>query len=446
MQTNHNDQVIYLKDLLFSVLYRWKRILIFGLILAVLLGGLKGISVLRAKQSKSETISQETLDSLEEEILNKRLETLENSFSDLTVYNNDSILMQLDPSAFYQVSLSAYISTDYQIMPDMVYQTPDLSNVILHSYVNRLKSQNFIQELSDKLNTKPKYIQELISVYADDSTHTLHISVVYSTEKQAQTLLSILAQQLNQIQSEIAQTVQAHRLNIYEQSVYLTSDKSLADRQLQNVQELLELRSSIKEIEDSIESLSVTHLKDDSVQSLLKSVVIFGIIGFFLGVFMMIAVIWVNHLCSNKVYSARTLSNRTQVKVLGCINTIEKMDPITRKLRQLDNRSVTQTCQQSQLIAAYIRNLCANTTHLLVTGNTDSSVLSEALKLAIPGVQISVCGSLLSDVAAVNTLSGCDCVLLVEECDVSRYADVEQVVSIITDNKKSLLGCVLLNG
>ncbi len=445
MQNNHDDQVIYLKDLLFSVLYRWKHILIFGLILAVLLGGLKGVSTYRSAQVGETGSEAPITEDVEKDSQQSKLEILQASYAYQEAYLQESILMQIDPYDFYRASLSVYVSNDYQIMPGMDYQTPDLSNVILSSYVSRITSENYMKDLATKLGTTSSHIKELLNISTDSNTRMLSITISHPLQEGAQALMDDLVLHLEQKQPEIAQTVQAHQIHIYQQDAYEAKDPALADIQAQNIQRLLDLQVSIDELKASVDA-PADMLIQVNTPSVLKSTVIFGIIGFVLGAFVVVAVIFVNHIASNKVYSARTLSNRTHVKILGAMNTIEKMDSITRALRRLDNRSLVEGEQQAKLIAANIQNLCADAKHLLITGSAESAVLSDALKQAMPNVQIDLCGSLLRDVSAVHALSNCDRVLLVEKCGVSHYSDILQTMSVIADNEKTLLGCVLLNG
>lgn len=446
MHTKQEDQVIYLKDLLFSVLYRWKRILIFCVILAVLFGGMKGISTYKAVKASQNAPLPQATESTEKTLLTNKLDTLQAAVDNQEAYLQESIFMQIDPYDFYKATLNAYISTDYQIMPGMDYQTPDLSNVILQSYANKLISEDFVQILAKKLDIHPLYVAELITVTPNDITRTLSVNVVHPTEEGAKALMEALLQQLDLLEEEFGQSIQAHQLQIYQQSVCNTRDTDLAKRQTQNIQDILDLYTSLEEVTTALSAIANDPILPVNTDSVMKSTVLFGIIGFLLGAVVFVAVIWVTHLVSNKVYSDRTLTNRTQVKVLGALNTIERIDPITRAFRKLDYRTLTESSTQAKLLAANVQNLCADAKHLLVTGSAHSDLLSEALKQAMPHIQISVCGSLLNDIAATNALSQCDCVLLVEKCDVSTYTDIQKTTEIIADNKKQLLGCVLLNG
>ena len=453
MQTNHDEQVIYLKDLLFSALYRWKRILVWGLVLAVLLGVLKGISAYRDAKDAQAKLNDPArqaveMDSYEAEkaALESQLSTLQENIQRQTAYLEESILMQLDPYAFYEVSLSVYVDTGYQILPGMAYQNPDLTHAIISSYVTVLTGENTTKAIANKMGIETVYLLELITTGTSDGTNTLQIHAKYPDQEGAEKLLNLLLQQLTQIQTDISQTVQTHELRIIQQYVRKVSDTSLMDMQTRQEQTLMDLYDSIDVAEGKLEALVPPQVQPVGMGSVVKATVLFAIVGGVLGVSLAILTAWIGHICSSKVYSARTLRSRTNVKVLGCVNTAGEQDSITAKLRALEGRSLSDSAQQAQLIAANVRNLCHEGKHLLVAGSANGAAVTDALRQAMPGMQITECGSLLHNIAAVEALGKCDNVLLVEKCGVSRYADIDQTLSMIADNRKKLLGCVLLDG
>lgn len=458
MQTNHDEQVIYLKDLLFSVLYRWKKILVWCLILAALLGGFKGVSAYRDMKSALAQLSdpaqqQQTMELYESEktSLEDQMQTLQDNIQRQTDYLQASILMQLNPYAFYEATVSVYISTDYQIQPNKTYQDPDLTNALINGYTTVLTGDASMQAIADEMGIEVMYLSELLTTSAlpKDSalagTNTLTLSFKYPTEEGAQQLLGLVSQQLSSIQDELADSIQEHEMHIIRQDVRQASDMLLMEEQNLQVQKLTDLYDKKDLLQIDIDALVMPQVPATSISSVIKSAVIFAVIGGVVGAVLAVLAIWIGHICSNKVYSARTLRNRTQLKTVGCINVMKKMGPVTKALRKLDNRCIAEASQQAQLVAASVRNLCEDSKHLLVTGTADSTVLMDALHQAMPGVQISG-GNLLTDISAVEALSRCDRVLLVEQCGTSCYTDVQQTAAMIADNGKLLLGCVLLNG
>ena len=63
----------------------------------------------------------------------------------------------------------------------------------------------------------------------------------------------------------------------------------------------------------------------------------------------------------------------------------------------------------------------------------------------LPGLQITDVDDFCSP-AALEALSVCDTVLLIEQCGVSRYFQVIERIDLIKDYKKTLIGCILIGG
>ena len=84
---------------------------------------------------------------------------------------------------------------------------------------------------------------------------------------------------------------------------------------------------------------------------------------------------------------------------------------------------------------------------MLIAGDcaqADMAPIAEALKNL--GVNVTVGGSLLRDPGAPEKLPAADCVLLVEKCGCSNYANILLTAERIADQNKPLLGCVLVEG
>ena len=453
MQTNNNEQIIYLKDLFFSVLYSWKKILILAVVLAMVLGGWKGLSSYRsakAAEGSDPSVYAEKLEAYEEEkaALESKLESIQNNIDHLTTYIEKSAFMQIDPYAFYEVSVSLFADTGYQVNPGLAYQTPDRTLAVLNGYATMITGDTFMRAVAKELDIEATYLPELFSTTILENKNTLQVSVKFPTSEGAHAVLEMIKKQLAENQASIADSIAAHTLNFIQSDVRQLSDITLADLQTAQEQKLLDLYDSMQVLEDEISALAAPQLDAGSLSksAIVKSAVIFAVIGGIAGLFIGVLAAWVCHICSNKVYSARTLTNRTQVKVLGCLNAEEKQCRITKLVRKLDDRNLADSAYQAKLITSNIRNLCAGSQHLLVACAAENAVLSAALQQAMPDVKVTICGSLLSDIDAIDALAQCNRVLLVEQCNTSKYAHIQQSVELIANNEKTLLGCVLLNG
>ena len=453
MKTNNDEHLIYLKDLLFCALHQWKHMLVCGLFLAILLGGLKGLSAYRTVKDAetNPNVPSQTEQAQEEykakkEALEYQLTLLEQNVKQQTAYLGESVLMQANPFKFYEAFVCIYVDTDYSIIPKTEYQHPDLTNTIISIYSSMLTGETAIKEISNALEIDTIYLPELINISTSQGINTLLVRAKYADSLGAEQLLELLIEQLASIHTNISQVVQPHELHIVEKYVRQTSDPSLLDHQMQQKQHLQDLKASVESTQTALAELVLPQSYASSTAFVVKTAVIYAVIGGILGIFLTVLIAWITHIASSKVYSARTLFNRTNIRILGCLNTICKLDWISAKLRLLEGRCLSDSSTEAGLIAANVRNLCQKGMHILVAGNDGTALVADALRQAMPDNQITECGSFFKEVQSFDALALCDYVVLIEKCGVSRYEDIQKSQSLIEDSSKKLLGCVLLNG
>lgn len=452
MDRKRDEQVIYLKDLLFSALYKWKGILALGVALALVLCGVKAAGEWAGYQNSGSNEAQKiTLERYEAKrtSLEKQVEDLRVSVHNQQSYIRESQLMKLDPYGFYETNLTVYVDTGYQIQPDMGYQDPDKTAAVISSYQVILTGETAVQAMADAMGTESRYLLELITIEVPEDTNTMCIRASYADEAGAEKLLEQLLLQIDHAQQQIAQSITDHQISVVEQYVQQKLDAEIDTIQKSEAERLTNLIGSLEGAQNELQSLKKPELSAQGLKDVVKAAVIFAVIGGILGVFLGVCAAWAGHIFGGKVYSARTLYNRTGLRVLGCVADTESRDSVIRFLRRMEGRSVMEAQQQSRLVAASVKGVCRDAKKLLVTGSLDASAgagVVQALVQAMPQVQIVSCGSLLRDVAAVEALEDCDQVLLIEKCQKSVCMDIEQQCRIVADNGVKLAGCVLLDG
>lgn len=444
MENKNEVHMIYIKDLIFAALSRWKAALAVALILALLLGGVQMISGFSGIDA-TPSVNQEELVQYEKDKaeLEQTLARTQSELASYQTYLSSAPLMQLNPYDHYEMRLSLYIQTDYKIQPGMSYQDPDQTPNILNAYAAVLRSSVALEAMAQVLETESQCVSEIISI--DKSDSTLQMLVKLPTEETANTLLPILVTQATAARSQIATTVAEHTLSVTEQAVSPTADAYVSELQAKHTSRLTALKETLVATEDALAKLKAPGaLTPVSKRSVVKKAVIFAVLGAVLGAFLTVCVVWVLHICSDKIYAAKNLTNRTGVKVIGTLGC-EKKNPIDRVLYRLEGRA--EPGLDNSPVLADIRCRAKDAKHLLITGSgttADRQTLTDALCQAMPGVLVEDKGSILHDAAALEALAVCDAAVLVERCAVSRYSSVEKQLSAINDYGAKLLGCVLL--
>lgn len=443
MENKKEDQAIYLKDLLFAVLHRWRTVLIIAVVAAILLGGFKAVSSLRSSDSDVQYQAAMEQYALDKESLSAKAELLQDHIESCQDYLGNSILMKVNPYSFYQARLVLYADTNYQINPGTSYQDTDKTAGVLVAYEAAFTGDSMVNHLAGAINTQPQYISELISCTTSATQSTIKIDISCTSKEDAQLLLNKLSEQITTLRNEISLSVADHTVSILDQSIVRKVDPSLASRQSEVTQQLSTLMDDLSKTETQLSTIV-----GPSKPSVIKSTVIFCVLGGVLGVFLCACAIWFVHITSDKVYAARVLGNRTGLKVLGCLATAKNCT-LDRWLNKLEGRSTADPQKQAAWLATNIRNYCAKTEHLLVAGCANPEQLkafTQALQEAMPGVQITCAACLLKNTAALEALTACDTVLLAEQCNVSRYSQINKQIELISDYNKELIGCILLGG
>lgn len=455
MDYERDEQIIYIRDLLFAVLYQWKKILVAALALAVLLGGYVGISgyaTVSDPKALDETLEEyrDELEKYETEktYLEQTIESTERNMLAQKEYMEESVLMRLNPYDFYEATMELYIDTDYQIMPDKTYQDPDVTGTILRAYQSTLGGVQVMEEIGETVGLDQLYLKELVKIStgaSGTSDHLITIAVRFSEKEKAQEILALLEGQLEEIQSRITDSIGRHTVSVISKECSQRVDISLGNTQKAEMDRLNSLVSSLESAQKALQNLKKPEENVHSGSGVLKSAVKYGILGAVLGAFLVAVAACVAHVAGKKVYSRRTLENRASVAVIGVLADPGKKDtnPIDRRIRQLEGRA-SESVDADRLVTAAVRNHCGGVNKLLITGDAGAETCRAlAEKLDMKEITLIPCGSLLKDPDAVEALPECDGVLLAEKRGCSEYDNIKRARDLVRRQGKTLVGCVL---
>lgn len=456
MENTKNEQVIYLKDLIFVALRQWRRILIVAVIGALVAGGFSGISgwnSLKDVEAQEYDLAQYQLAQesyeIKKESLEQQISTLEDGIAHQQTYLEESALMHLDPYDYYEGYLSLYVDTGYQILPGMDYQNPDKTTAVIANYDVILKGEESLRAIAGQMGMEEKYLLELITTENPSQNRSmLNIQVKCPNQEDAEKLLNAFYQQLQAAKEKVAEAVAEHEIVVIEQHVRQQIDTNLSKLQQGEVDRLIELMNTLDAVQQEKNELELPMIQTVSGFSVWKKIVVITILGGVLGAFAVVCVAWVMHISGGKIYSAKMLQSWTGVKVLGSVPAPEPNNRIDRWLRKLERKESCDPAEKIKLIALNTASFVADTKRVLITGSVDteySSLLADALRQTAPNTEVVVSGNILCSADAIKALTQTDMVVLVETCKVSRYDEVASKVKLIGDHGKSIVGCVLFN-
>ena len=367
-------------------------------------------------------------------VAQKELESARHALEQQLLYNQESVLMNVNPHNIYTATLELAVSTDYQLRPNQTLQDPDPSETLLRGYQVLFSTG----AVSQAMGIEDKYLQEMMAFELTPTARSLQVQVGCCDQETAERVVQVLSDNLEDIHEQVEKAVCDHELLVLGSGVSVRANLLIAEQQMKIIERTRVLEENLAVAEASAAGGSIV-----GSEGSWKKAVILAVLGVIVGAVLVACVVWLRHISTDRVYSRRVLCNRTGVKVLFCAPGTQKRK-IDSWLRKLEGRE--EDPAQLDVIAADIANRCGGK-QLLITGEAgdrERALLIEALKNA--GVAVQDRGSILCNADCMKALPEFELVLLAEQCERSCYSRVSRAVVLMQDHGKQLLGCVLMDG
>ena len=420
-------QVVYFSDLFFTVLKRWKSMLIFAVVFALALGGLgvlknsNGVDIASDHTVASIAYNQEQADIISTNILNQQK------------YMTESVLMTMDPYNSGKVTIDVYVYTDYQIMPGMEYQNTDKTIAVMRSYITVLQSPEAQEAFCAATGLSSDYVAELISTEIIANSNLLSISVRCPDVDTAKKLAEAVTLQLEGAKADVESRITTHQISISSTPSADPVDLDVAKAQADAALRLTNLQLSLDTVKTELKTLQ-NYAADNKT----FSTPVLALVGAIVGVFLVVAFAVVQHLGSDRIYSGRVLENRVDIRVLGAL---------PQKKTWLHKAEGRATEALYDVLAMNIRNYCGEEKQVLLLGDLSAdhkTALTEQLQKL--GITAIFDGSLLTCASSLDHLRSNSAVVLIYTCNKSLYSHAEKEIRMINDQEKTLAGCILIDG
>ena len=437
MEQRNDTQLVYIKDLLFTVLYRWNAVVTVALVFALLLGGL-GFCLTNGDPTQEE-LQKLASYSTSAAVLDQRIQALEKSISERQAHLRGSLLMQLDPYNHYEAQLT--VSVQLPESDDGLVSAFG-AQAILEAYRSLVTEESCLARLAEILQQPAQYVPELIaSTVPAMGTDTMTFTVKCADAQTASALAEAMEAHLVQYQAQLVNDLAPHSLSVLKSTAFAVADSALAEEQRAETNRISDILTGLTEARNKRNALARPAVTGTATR--LKTALLLTVLGAFAGVFVTVCLLWAGHIGSDRVYSSRTLRNRTGIKLLGCLDSGSKRSRLQTWLRKLEGRKLSA----DPTVTATDISLRTEADRLLVTGSEAScNALAAALRKAMPQAQIVVAGDLLTCPDALKALAASQAVVLVETCGESRYSAIAEKLEKIADHNKQLIGCVLVDG
>lgn len=446
MQLNKDyESEINLRDLFFYVLYRWRSILIVALLATILLGGYKYFSlrdVLHSSYSSEEEQAYEERLNAQREFVHRK----EKQNNDLEAYRKESVYFQLNPQAIWTATCKYLVEVDpaaiHHLSEDI---TQDPADSILAAY-----TMPFADIPDDELTAlfegiRPEYIHELVEIVTDPSENTVTIRFKGSTKEFAGKGLDFFKNRINTTRDK-AQRIEVHTLSVIGEETILTADKDLLEKQI-DLNNIISInKQNLSEAYLRLNELEVEGKPQNARTQLVK----FIIIGFAVGLILMIVLYTFRYVCRSRLTESRELSEQYTLPLLGefyrsgSIHKNKGLDSIIAKW-ELGTKTVDDETTYDNISAIIQTKQDIHRIALVSTLNAENlKSVKEALTERIPEKGIETIGKFLTNGKSVAEMSKAEAMILIEKKQETRRKDIERMADILLVSNADVIGVIVL--
>lgn len=461
---------VSLPRLLLLTLRRWRIMLAAGLILALLLSGMKVLREYR-NRSVSNVAHEEYLAAMEiytasVEAYTNAIERFQTKIDAKQKYFNESLLMQVDPhnecvaTATLIGRVPGSESADNADSGAGNASIVNASNVV-QAYTDYIESGIPYDKIAKEYGVPEQSIRELVVVTSDE----YRFSNVFKVQARSMDL-EMSKKIIDHILEEIEKNKDSFRgtLGRYEVGLVNRSEEVAVDTDL--LQQQTELQNSIATLQKNLQT-SQTSLKElikpseatgASIKDIIKHGIKYGVVGFAGGIFLMVLFFAIRILMKGQILSDDELNVSYGIRNLITFPAGNR----DRKKRFFVDRFVDRlvsdapdmtTSAAYDVLAARVENLAAanGMTKVILTGTPGHARLTSfvntlnkhAEKENSP-VSYEAASDLDKNAAAIRRLQQADACIIVEEVGESSFRDAAEVIEMALASGKPVLGTVYL--
>jgi capsular polysaccharide biosynthesis protein len=461
------EKEIALKDLFFKLLYNWRKIFVVSLIFAVLIGGYKYLSGMRSFSNQATVKSQEEAFQTAQEVYNSNKVALENDIKNITTgmkrqkdYNENSVLMQIDPFNEKVASKSFNVSTDYKIMPDKTYQNIDTTKSVTKAYLAAAQNGDMYNYIMDNLSfdIELRYLKELISISNDEDTNIINIKVIHSDSKACEEIFNLVLDYFDQLKSTITAAVGEHTLTGIDESMQSVVDIDLDTKQKTNLDTSTTYEKNLIEKQNQLNALVAPVRPVISKSIIMKSTIKYAIVGFILGAFLITCILLFTILTSDKLLNAKDLRSRYNIRVLGILEKNKKkrlfmaVDKLISRLEGNSNHQIGET-EVIKRISSNLKAICElnniDNGSIFFTGTIKQNLIKELcekvqMELKDTSYQLLSGANISYSADTIDLMKSCKTIVIVEEIGTSTYTEFTKQLECIDDLGKNVVGIILV--
>lgn len=453
------EQEIDLRDLMFAVFRKWRLIVIFALIFSVFLGGYKCIKELMNQNNEeyvAELKEQYATDLTKYEQSKKGyesdIESFNASITNQEEYKEKSILLKVDPYNKGTASVDVFVKMS-QIPENsgVTVTSVDFADGVVKAYASSIQQGGFLEDISRKMGIELIYLKELITVTTDYDSNMLNVSVAYTDKEGAGKILDEILKNLKTMYPDIQEHLGQHNLSVMNQNVGVMTDQTLADYQKLKVEDLTATNKNLEDTEKALKGLEEPAKPVAlSRMSIVREGVKYGILGCFVGAFLVAFCVCIVYVMNGKINTDKDLKNRFGLKHLGSFAQIKvkrTFSGIDIWLDRLEGRGIISDETVVDIISANILGMINKGESVFLTGMVEEARLAdltEKLQQRLSEVKLGFGTDILHSAVSLQKLQQYDTVILLESRRQTKLREIEKEIEVVRNMKKEILGYIVM--
>lgn len=477
--TNYDaEQEIDLLRLLLYVLHRWRSLVAITLVAAVLLAGVSVLKNMLAQTDETEFLAMQSKYEAElsayaysKAAYESSVESLTQQLAYLSTYQDKSMLANLNPEDLWVGTLNVYVlDNGGRAATSSGALEHDPYDAIVKAYQQAFSQTSNYEPLANEMGIETIYLEELISSRADYDANSVSIWIVAPDEATVRRIQTEIDTLVSEIHSKVKEQLTDHKFVVSDWNIRNTTEAQFmqveglerivlnTDNTLQKWVVIPQVGDTQKELIKQVDTVkkSLTELEKNRPEapaaldnsSMVKDALKYGIIGGFVGCFLLAAWYAFLYIVDGRIHGGEDLKSRYGVRVLGEFHhpyPAKHPNRLDAWLEHFEKTSASLDVYGQ--IAAGVHILTRDNRKILLTGEADAEQivrLKEKLVPQLPELELSAGGNMRTNADILRSLTEYDGIILVEASGVTRYADVEAELSYIRAARLQLLGVVVL--
>ena len=467
MNRRNEEREINLVDMFWAICLKWRGMLLWGVIFALVLGGIGYYN--NAKKTDVEVLESKLKE--EDHIYIDMYLTYLDLYDIQKDYNELSPLMQLDPNDFYVNVLTYYVDNHYVVEYPVITERDNIA-AIIQSYKTLLRTEEFassIVEVMEMDDDSLLYCLELVDLYnvygkmsiPTESYNMFTISVYGSTEENCRKMSELVKSTIDTFGVDMIEQFGEHDIMLIDDITKNVSDINLSSYQKLNIDYLSSYNTALKKSGENLSGAALSYVDvvraDEEEETSVIDIKMI-IIGFILGVFVVLFVVAMGYILNKKLRYEDNYERTFGIKLLGMISGSSSnkkkifafVDRWIWKKRHANMHKFTSG-EEEDMVVSNIKLLAKNqeASKVYLTGATISQVGEDivdtfAKRLGKDGVELVVGKSIIYNADALEDASEVGCIVMIDKVGEVLYNEIYSMLDCCEAHNIKVLGGVVV--